>query len=102
MKKSLMLGTFFWLMTSAIAVGQQRVMPHDSIGCKRMDVTLQIGRMMLSNDYASFKSYSTDMVKTGECKIFSKGDRVIVEKTDGPASCLKPSSGTCFWAPVEF
>jgi hypothetical protein len=76
-------------------------MAHMALACKDMDILIRANEMMLSNDYASFKAHLTDLMRSGACKILDKGERVFVEKKDGPALCLRVVRGQpCFWVAV--
>ena len=68
---------------------------------KEMDILIRANDMLLGNDYASFKAYLTDLMRAGACKILDQGERVLVEKKEGPALCLRLVRGQpCFWAAV--
>ena len=76
-------------LVASTAIAQETAMPHMALACKEMDILIRANDMMLSNDYASFKAYLTNLMRAGACKILDQGERVLVEKKEGPALCLR-------------
>ena len=88
-------------LVASTAIAQETAMPHMALACKEMGILMRANDMMLSNDYASFKAYLTNLMRAGACKILDQGERVLVEKKEGPALCLRLVRGQpCFWAAV--
>ena len=69
-----------WLLSSPAEAAMDQVIRERMPGCRSRDTMLRVFELVDQKDLAAADRVFSDGIRTGECKVFAEGEKVVIEE----------------------